>query len=88
MILDEEQSVKAPIIESLITTKFQTEVRAMQNRIKQGQLNIDQTNEKLAQIKQQEGSPKEQAVSNTLKTKANQKLYLNSNSNSNQRKKT
>ena len=46
-ILDEEQSVKAPIIGSIIQNSVQTEMHKMRNRIKQGSHKIDQANTKL-----------------------------------------
>ena len=77
-ILDEEQSVKAPIIESTIQTTVQAEMYKMQNRIKQGSIKIDQANKKLTQLKQQQNSPKDRAVANNLQTKANKEYYPNS----------
>ena len=82
-ILDKEQSVKAPIIGSIIQNSVQTEMHKMRNRIKQSSQKIEQANKKLTQIRTQHELSKDLALSNTLKTKANQEQVLNSNPKSN-----
>ena len=78
-ILDNEQSVKAPIIKNYISEEVQTEMKKMRNQIKTKQHKIDKANKKLTSLKkqQQQDSPKDQAVSNSQKTKANLEQITN-----------
>ena len=70
-ILDDEKSVKAPLMKSMISDSVQTELRNMRNQVKNYQQKIDKANLKLTDLRQQQQSSKGKAVYKSLKTKAN-----------------
>ena len=50
-ILDDEQSVKAPLLKSVISSEVQIELKNMRNQVKNSQHKIDQANKKLMSLR-------------------------------------
>ena len=69
-ILDNEQSVKAPILKTIISNEVQTELTKMRNQVRNSQRKIDIANKKLASLKSQKNSAKDWTISEFVKTAA------------------
>ena len=86
-LLDNEQSVKATIIKSVISDEVQSELAKMRNQVKNNQRKIDEANKNLASLKTLNSSSKDRAVSKFVKTAANTELNRNLNRNPKEKEK-